>query len=150
MLWVIKDNRYDFDGGGPEVTIVRAQSREEALRLWAENTSDLFYLTGELDSSEQKVFDDLKEYDRPLTVRVQVFSLDSEGKSEILVDRDTPEPPRPEPEPQPERPECTMEGIAYSDSPPTLRSQAQPQPIRVVCTNQLSMAMAKAKRCHSS
>lgn len=148
MLWVVKDNRYDFDGGGPEVTIVRARDREEALRLWAENTSELFYLTGELDKSEQKVFDDLKEHDRPLTVRVQVFALKPEGESGVLVDRDTPELPA---EPSPKRPEVTMEGIvATLDGPPTLRSPTL-QPVRVVCGNQLSMAMdlAKAKRCHS-
>jgi hypothetical protein len=55
MLWVVKDNRYDFDGGGPEVTIVRARDREEALRLWAENASELFYLTGELDKRAKGV-----------------------------------------------------------------------------------------------
>lgn len=40
MLWVIKDDSYAFDGGGPDTTVVRAQAREEAVRLWLENSNE--------------------------------------------------------------------------------------------------------------
>lgn len=132
MLWAIKDNRFDYYG--PDITVVRARNREEALLLWARERSDLYHITGEIDPSEQEVFDAIKDHDRPLTVRVQCIQLDAEGVSGILVDRDVPELPVPEPEPMPEhRPSMvSLEGQPF-------RNMEVPA-IRVVCTNTMRAA----------
>jgi len=147
MLWVIRDDR---DYYGPDVTVVRARSREEAVRLWLENYEDytslekrngvwyvnVFNSGWEKLSEDSRLFERLTKYVAGDDHDIQIIPLEPEGDDGVLVDRCNPEPPS---RPAPKRPEVTMEGIAC-DSPPTLRS---PQ-IRVVYSNTIASALEQS------
>lgn len=119
MLWAIKsDNNDSF-----VVTVIRANSRSEAIKLWAENESESFAACGELSFREQEELRSLQKENNDSLF--QAVELNEEGEAGVLVDSQYDSLPKaPEPE-RKERPLCGG--------------------VRVVCNNTLSAAL-KDKR----